>query len=536
MKRVFRRSTAWGALAGSLLALAGCGGGGGGGGTATPPPVSTAPPVTPTPTPPATVASAVATGSGQSLVTLSSDAGDSIGQGASYAYDTTNSVLRLTPRGANLGVQVTGRESWSANFQLPGALSQLQPGTYSNLTRYPFQAVGAGGLSWSGEGRGCNVLTGTFTIHSVSYVAGVLQAIDLSFEQHCEGAVAALKGRIRVDAATMAGVMAPQNGLPGQPVVALASEPGDYIGVGGAYAYDRSTAAITLKADGGLLNLRVVGDESWTGSFKMPGNATALAAGTYAQLTRYPFQAAGTGALDWSGEGRGCNMLTGTVTINSVRYDTAGELAAIDLDFEQHCEGTVPALRGHIAWDASQPVSPPGPLAIAPAGLWAPPAGDMPATGNAMYVASDWGDYIGAGYIYKVGGAVPADLPPANPGDTRGTVAVSLTETNGMLKLGLTGAVTWDAEFKAMDGLPHLQPGYYGIVQRYPFHNPRRGGMSVSMDHRGCNKLSGWFMIDKITYQGDKIASVDLRFAQYCEGNIAALRGQVRWSLGSSTQ
>jgi hypothetical protein len=272
-------------------------------------------------------------------------------------------------------------------------------------------------MNWSGQGRGCNVLSGSLVIDSVSYQAGLLQAIDLSFEQHCEGAAPALRGRIRVDASAMADVAPLQNALPAQPVLTLTSDSGDYIGGGSSYAYDNASSSVVIAADGGHLSVRVAGDEDWSGDFQMPGNATTLAPGTYSQLVRYPFQAAGAGGLSWSGQGHGCNTVTGTATIRSVRYDTAGALAAIDMDFEQHCGGGPAALRGHITWDASLPVPTPGPAPTAPAGLWQPPEGAMPATGNAMYLASSWDDYIGGGYTFWVGGGgEPAGVPTGKKG------------------------------------------------------------------------------------------------------------------------
>lgn len=39
-----------------------------------------------------------------------------------------------------------------------------------------------------GQGRGCNTLTGGFVVDGETYSNGALTAIDLRFEQHCEGA------------------------------------------------------------------------------------------------------------------------------------------------------------------------------------------------------------------------------------------------------------------------------------------------------------------------------------------------------------
>jgi hypothetical protein len=75
-------------------------------------------------------------------------------------------------------------------------ITELQPGYYANLERYPFHNPANGGLDWIGEGRGCNTLTGWFAVDSVTYNSGTLSAIDLRFEQHCEGGPAALHGQI----------------------------------------------------------------------------------------------------------------------------------------------------------------------------------------------------------------------------------------------------------------------------------------------------------------------------------------------------
>lgn len=51
---------------------------------------------------------------------------------------------------------------WSADFT-PAAGDVLAPGTYTDATRFPFNGTGPG-LSVSGSGRGCNTLTGSFTV------------------------------------------------------------------------------------------------------------------------------------------------------------------------------------------------------------------------------------------------------------------------------------------------------------------------------------------------------------------------------------
>lgn len=517
-------------VASLLVVLAACGGGGGVTDSAG---ITPGVPGTTTPAPPAGAASAPtpSLATGQPLVRLQSEAGDYVGGGASLDYDTTNAAISITTRGAHLRISVDGRENWSGEFQLPGNSTELLVGTYPGLARYPFQAAGAGGLNWSGQGRGCNTASSTLTINAVNYQSGVLRSLDLAFEQRCEGGGGALRGQIRIGAELMLLLSVPQNPQPDSPVVTLRSDAGDFIGLGTYRAYDGSTANITVSSVGGFLSVSVRGDEWWSGEFQLPAGATAWAPGTYTGMTRHPFNSAATGGMSWSGESRGCNTLTATLTVDRVRY-VAGELRAIDLRFRQHCEGGTAALHGTLSWDADLPPPTRAPRPSAPEGLWEAPAGTFASSGNAMYINSAAREHVGQGYTWWVGAASPA--PGTGGGDTRGTVTVSVTEASGLLKIQVDGLVRWSGEFKAMDGLARLQPGYYGIVQAYPFHNTARGGMNWSMDGRACSRLNGWFMVDSVTYQGSQLESVDLRFSQHCDGSVTPLRGRVRWRNGGS--
>jgi hypothetical protein len=76
------------------------------------------------------------------------------------------------------------------------SVSELEPGYYGGLQRYPFNNPVKGGLDWSGDGRGCNTETGWFVVDHAEYTLDQLSAIDLRFEQHCEGGTAALHGQI----------------------------------------------------------------------------------------------------------------------------------------------------------------------------------------------------------------------------------------------------------------------------------------------------------------------------------------------------
>lgn len=136
-------------------------------------------------------------------LTFSGDEGDWITGGQSYAYSTTtqdhlnvyansdNSVVSLSVDGAN-------GDWWYLDLAAPSG-TPLAPGTYTGATRHPFNEQTEPGLSLSGNGRGCNTLTGEFTISAVEFgPLGYVKQLDATFEQHCEGGTAAARGEVHI--------------------------------------------------------------------------------------------------------------------------------------------------------------------------------------------------------------------------------------------------------------------------------------------------------------------------------------------------
>ena len=460
-----------------------------------------------------------------SFVVLQSDPGDYVGQGLNYAYRNANAVISLTANGSQLVVRVNGDKQWYGSFGLPGGLSQLQPGTYSNLQRFGF--YGPGGIDWSGDGRGCNTVSGTIVVDAVNYVNGNLASIDMRFEEHCEGLAPALRGQIHwlaSDASQPPGPVspppanlwrAPSGTVPATGnYVYLQSESGDYIGQGATQTYTQANAVLSLGLPAAnRLHVNVAGNDGWDADFAAMSNLASLQPGYYGNLQRYPFQNPARGGMSWSGNGRGCNTLTAWFVIDSISY-VGGSLASIDLRFEQHCEGGSPALHGQIHWVNGDPTKPAGPVNPPPAGLWTPASGATPISGNYVYLASDSGDYIGNGQTNLY---------------TPTTASVSVTGSGTKASLLVNSFSGWTGEFVAMNSIAQLVPGYYGNLQRYPFNNATAGGMSWSGYGRGCNTLSGWFVVDSVSYVGGNLASIDLRFEQHCEGSTPALRGKIHW-------
>lgn len=135
-----------------------------------------------------------------SYVYLQSDTGDYIGGGISSSFTSADAQFYTSVNGGHLSVTIIGNQSRSyGDFMLPNTLSTFQPGYYGNLTRYPFNDPALGGLNWDKDGRGCNMLIGSFTVDNVTYSSGRLSAIDLHFVQHCEYQSPALYGWMHLE-------------------------------------------------------------------------------------------------------------------------------------------------------------------------------------------------------------------------------------------------------------------------------------------------------------------------------------------------
>ncbi|MDQ1038197.1 hypothetical protein QFZ75_004613 [Streptomyces sp. V3I8] len=131
------------------------------------------------------------------------DEGDYISGGRSYAYEasqdrmnvfgnTDNGVVTVSVDGAN-------GDWWTLNLAAPSG-ETLAPGTYTGATRYPFNEGTEPGLSLSGNGRGCNQLTGAFTISAVEFgPQGYVKNLDATFVQHCEGGTPAARGEVHIE-------------------------------------------------------------------------------------------------------------------------------------------------------------------------------------------------------------------------------------------------------------------------------------------------------------------------------------------------
>lgn len=137
-----------------------------------------------------------------------------------------------------------------------------------------------------------------------------------------------------------------------QTVLAMSSQPGDYIGQGLQYLITLSDANFLLLSapSPNQVTFEVNNGQGWAADFAGPNSGVRLGKGDYENAQRYPFQPAGTPGLSIYGDGRGCNTLTGNFQVLQAGYNTSNVLQSFSANFEQHCEGGTPALFGWLRY------------------------------------------------------------------------------------------------------------------------------------------------------------------------------------------
>ena len=152
----------------------------------------------------AATASFASTAAAETSLTMQSSLGEYVGQGATYNYSATDGIYEAVSwdNGESVNISVIGPSFsfwWYIDFGLlPGNV--LAPGTYTGCTRYPFNSTEPG-LSIGGNGRGCNTLSGSFTVHEIVFGADEnVTSLWISFSQNCENFGPLLTGDIKINA------------------------------------------------------------------------------------------------------------------------------------------------------------------------------------------------------------------------------------------------------------------------------------------------------------------------------------------------
>ena len=145
--------------------------------------------------------------------------------------------------------------------------------------------------------------------------------------------------------------------LPAGNQLYYSSETGDFIGLGATDLLAGPQFAVTPAVTSAGMTTFYISQSTtgWTLSLKAPGGGPLLV-GSYENAQRAAFAAAGSPGLDFSGNGRGCNVVSGRFDVLDAAYDASGNVQRMAVDFEQHCEGVLPALFGQLRYNSGVPV------------------------------------------------------------------------------------------------------------------------------------------------------------------------------------
>ncbi|HWE65438.1 MAG TPA: choice-of-anchor D domain-containing protein [Acidimicrobiales bacterium] len=277
------------------------------------------------------------------------------------------------------------------------------------------------------------------------------------------------------------------------------SEPGDYVGQGGTFAFTSVTVA--SQGNGEIdFNVNNAGDQ-FTVTIAAP-TGQILKPGAYNDIQRTPFRAAGFPGLDVYGDGRGCNQDVGSFTVYDATYDTKGNVVSFAVQFFQHCEGFYSALMGNLSYNSS--VAIPQLPATAPE----PP--------QSAQLVSEPGDYLGQGQSYSYNIAFPFGDDPNRQGPNRWELSSA------------PGSVNWDITIEAPGDAP-LTDGTYLAAQGNESQNAPE--LSVSGNGNACGLASGSFTVYDVSYDSLGILkSFAYEFAFQCIGSTADLYGAIRWN------
>jgi len=451
-----------------------------------------------------------------------------IAPGETFLYKSSDADLVFSSSTRGVDVAVTSTQRWDMRFVPMAPQTKLLPGYYAfisgkNNPAFGFMQVGGGS-----EGHGCERNTGWFVVDQADYSGAQLTALDLRFEMTCGALPGLLRGQIhwRIgDPSRPAGPVNPMpaslwappaNALPSSGnALYLESDPGDVVGRGLKVIHTNADALFTPARAATALSFNINGDQWWVVGLLPMSGLQRPEVGYYGNLGSN--SALGTinvfNLMNNCGTGQ-----TGWFAVDSVSYNSGGELTSIDLRFEQRCNSSSgSALRGRLRWTSTDTSRPTPPVNPPPGNLWAPSTGTVPAVGNYVYLESAANEYIGAGRSYLY------------------TQANAVFSVAGDLDFTVRGDEDWTGNFRHIYSGSGWQAGYYANTRRASTFNPARGGLSWIGEARGCNVSNGWIVVDSVHYDTSGLHDIELRFEQYCDDSPAPLHGKLRWNRDDRT-
>jgi hypothetical protein len=130
---------------------------------------------------------------------MNSDSGDYIGAGQRWVHGPPHDTIHVSggPGGISFGVRIGAGGYWDGSFSPPRGQTFVSGQRYTGAQRDPFKDDGHPGMEITGHHRGCNTIEGEFTVDYLVYDQyGRIKSVKITFEQHCEGGSAALRGTL----------------------------------------------------------------------------------------------------------------------------------------------------------------------------------------------------------------------------------------------------------------------------------------------------------------------------------------------------
>ncbi len=476
------------------------------------------------------------------FVYLESTLGEPVADGIDRLYTDADAVLKASLSGLALHVDAHGSRWWSGDFRGMDGPASLGPGYYQDATGWPMVGPGAG-IDWHDQHwMPCMPGQGWFAVDAIEVSGGVLTAIDLRFEQRCNGAAQPLRGAVRWSAAAAVSppgpISPPPDGL-WQPAPGATPATGDYAyfesGPGEPISYGESSLIlpgggdVTFAVAGATLGVRVAKPPSLfyeadvlTGRFVAMAGQTTVQPGFYPGLSNEYNHNPALGLMEWNAP---LACVGGVASEGWLAIDVL-DATHIELRFEQRCEWRFPPLRGKIRWTLRPPVvpgPPVPPVTPPPAALWRPAAGATPPTGSFLYLESEPGDPVGDGLTLLW----PRGLASVDAFATDGQAGAQLWAT-------VEGVGSFRGSFRGPFALGPLTEGWYAGLTRFGHGDPAVGDLDVELAPWGgnptpCGPLDGWVAVDDIAHVDGVLKLIDVRFEQRCAGAAGAMRGRFRW-------
>src|SRR5260370_9015868 len=89
----------------------------------------------------------------------------------------------------------------------------------------------------------------------------------------------------------------------------------------------------------------------------------------------------------------------------------------------------------------------------------------------------------------------------------------------------------WSLSFGPPSGQTLIANQEYDGAQRFAFHSPTKPGIDIFGDRRGCNTITGRFLVSDVAFAADgSVLTLAIDLEQHCEGAPPALFGSVRFN------